>query len=254
MPVPGLAGLDVETASGMKLSLVPRLRRAHGEAQARAAARSLWVVLGASRGESGILGEGIRQALLRDRTYGPALTAACEMLVAGDRDAASRTTRRRPARRSARRPRRRPAATSRSPAARRRATAYKQRRRDGRRLVGRDALVRRRALRGARRRALQLPVRRRRCSTGSREDEGGPEVHRMRGERGPHGGADDYERELRDALGEQLPRLDLVLLGLGLRRARGVALPGKRGAGGARPAWPSARRRPGSSRSCRASR
>jgi 6-phosphogluconolactonase len=42
-----------------------------------------------------------------------------------------------------------------------------------------------------------------------------PEEHRMRGERGPHGGADDYERELRDVLGEQTPRLDLVLLGLG---------------------------------------
>jgi 6-phosphogluconolactonase len=45
--------------------------------------------------------------------------------------------------------------------------------------------------------------------------EGGPEVHRMPGERGPHVGADDYERELRGALGEQLPRLDLILLGLG---------------------------------------
>jgi len=45
--------------------------------------------------------------------------------------------------------------------------------------------------------------------------EGGPEVHRMRGERGPHVGADDYENELRERLGEQLPRLDVVLLGLG---------------------------------------
>jgi hypothetical protein len=35
-----------------------------------------WTVLGASRGEAGILGEGIRQALLRDPTYGPALDAA----------------------------------------------------------------------------------------------------------------------------------------------------------------------------------
>jgi 6-phosphogluconolactonase len=45
--------------------------------------------------------------------------------------------------------------------------------------------------------------------------EGGPEVHRMRGERGPHTGADDYEHELRERLGEQIPRLDVVLLGLG---------------------------------------
>jgi hypothetical protein len=34
-------------------------------------------VLGASRGEAGILGEGIRQALLRDPTFAPALRAAC---------------------------------------------------------------------------------------------------------------------------------------------------------------------------------
>jgi hypothetical protein len=38
-----------------------------------------WLVLGASRGEGGILGEGVRQALLRDPTYGPALRAAREL-------------------------------------------------------------------------------------------------------------------------------------------------------------------------------
>jgi hypothetical protein len=36
-------------------------------------------VLGASRGEAGILGEGIRQALLREPTYQPALAAADAM-------------------------------------------------------------------------------------------------------------------------------------------------------------------------------
>ena len=36
--------------------------------------------MGASRGEAGILGEGIRQALLRDKSYGPALKAARMML------------------------------------------------------------------------------------------------------------------------------------------------------------------------------
>jgi 6-phosphogluconolactonase len=46
-------------------------------------------------------------------------------------------------------------------------------------------------------------------------DEGAPQVHRIPAERGPHTGADDYERELRSALGEQIPRLDLMLLGLG---------------------------------------
>ena len=42
-----------------------------------------------------------------------------------------------------------------------------------------------------------------------------PAVKRIPGERGPNAGADDYERDLRETLGEQLPRLDLVLLGLG---------------------------------------
>ncbi len=35
-----------------------------------------WRVLGASRGEGLILGEGVRQALLRDITYGQALDCA----------------------------------------------------------------------------------------------------------------------------------------------------------------------------------
>ena len=82
MPVPGLAGIAIETASGMKLSLF----RGRGGLQAHrrlpGGKESSWVVVGASRGEAGILGEGIRQALLRDPTYDPALRAACEMLAA----------------------------------------------------------------------------------------------------------------------------------------------------------------------------
>jgi glucose-6-phosphate dehydrogenase assembly protein OpcA len=82
MPVPGLAGITIETASGVKLSLF----RGSGGLQAKrmmpGGKESSWVVLGASRGEAGILGEGIRQALLRDPTYGPALKSACEMLGA----------------------------------------------------------------------------------------------------------------------------------------------------------------------------
>jgi 6-phosphogluconolactonase len=48
-----------------------------------------------------------------------------------------------------------------------------------------------------------------------RIDGGAPAVKRMRGEDGPNAGADDYERELRETLGEAMPRLDVVLLGLG---------------------------------------
>jgi 6-phosphogluconolactonase len=42
-----------------------------------------------------------------------------------------------------------------------------------------------------------------------------PTVKPMPGEHGPHAGAEEYERELQETLGEQLPRLDLILLGIG---------------------------------------
>ena len=74
--VRGLAGLTLETASGRHLEL----DRGPGGLRARYRNRKgdqrEWTVLGASRGEAGILGEGIRQALLRDSTYGPALEIA----------------------------------------------------------------------------------------------------------------------------------------------------------------------------------
>jgi glucose-6-phosphate dehydrogenase assembly protein OpcA len=76
LDVPGLSGVQIETAAGAKLTL----DRGPGGLQAKRVTRdgkeSTWVVLGASRGESGILGEGIRQALLRDPTYRPALDCA----------------------------------------------------------------------------------------------------------------------------------------------------------------------------------
>ena len=73
--VPGLAGVTV-TAEDYKLSL----DRAEGGLRAHETipghGEHSWLVLGASRGEGGILGEGVRQALLRDPTYGPALSVA----------------------------------------------------------------------------------------------------------------------------------------------------------------------------------
>jgi 6-phosphogluconolactonase len=45
--------------------------------------------------------------------------------------------------------------------------------------------------------------------------DGPPVVHRIRGELGPAAGADDYEEQLREAFGDGVPALDLVLLGLG---------------------------------------
>src|SRR6185503_15973465 len=76
LQVRGLAGVTLETASGRHFEL----DRGPGGLQAyyrnAKGNERRWVVLGASRGEAGILGEGIRQALLRDPTYAPALTAA----------------------------------------------------------------------------------------------------------------------------------------------------------------------------------
>jgi glucose-6-phosphate dehydrogenase assembly protein OpcA len=80
LQVRGLAGLTLTTASGRTYSLNrgPGGLRAHFENR-RGETRD-WTVLGASRGEAGILGEGIRQALLRDQTYAPALEAAAALL------------------------------------------------------------------------------------------------------------------------------------------------------------------------------
>jgi glucose-6-phosphate dehydrogenase assembly protein OpcA len=74
--VRGLESVAIATTTGRRLGL----RRGTGGLRARSRDASgderEWTILGASRGESGILGEGIRQSLLRDPTYGPALAAA----------------------------------------------------------------------------------------------------------------------------------------------------------------------------------
>jgi glucose-6-phosphate dehydrogenase assembly protein OpcA len=74
---PGIAGVTVGTDYGFSLAL----DRGRGGLLARQrrpapAPTRQWRVLGASRGEGGILGEGVRQALLRDATYRPALAYA----------------------------------------------------------------------------------------------------------------------------------------------------------------------------------
>jgi glucose-6-phosphate dehydrogenase assembly protein OpcA len=78
--VRGLAGLTIETSSGRRLSLDRGPGGLHAHLTQRAGSERSWTLLGASRGEGGILGEGIRQALLRDPTYLPALRAARAML------------------------------------------------------------------------------------------------------------------------------------------------------------------------------
>jgi glucose-6-phosphate dehydrogenase assembly protein OpcA len=81
MNVPGIAGITVETADGMTLSLDRSQGGLAAHRRMRDGTESSWPVLGASRGEAGILGEGIRQALLRDPTYGPAVHCAGAMLT-----------------------------------------------------------------------------------------------------------------------------------------------------------------------------
>lgn len=80
MSAPGLAGIAIETASGVSISLDRGAGGLSARRRTRAGGESSWTVMGASRGEAGILGEGIRQALLRDAAYGPALAAAEQML------------------------------------------------------------------------------------------------------------------------------------------------------------------------------
>ena len=68
--------MTIETASGEAVSLDRAPGGLKAVRRARDGSELTWTVLGASRGEGGILGEGVRQALLRDPTYRPALSCA----------------------------------------------------------------------------------------------------------------------------------------------------------------------------------
>lgn len=72
----GIAGVTVTGDAGFSLSL-DRGPGGLAAREQRAGVRpQQWRMFGTSRGEGGILGDGVRQALLRDPTYGPALNAA----------------------------------------------------------------------------------------------------------------------------------------------------------------------------------
>jgi glucose-6-phosphate dehydrogenase assembly protein OpcA len=79
---PGLAGVTVTCADGTSVSLQRGLGGLDATACDGEGNERRWKILGASRGEAGILGEGVRQALLRDPTYLPALDAARELAPA----------------------------------------------------------------------------------------------------------------------------------------------------------------------------
>jgi glucose-6-phosphate dehydrogenase assembly protein OpcA len=81
LPVPGLAGIEMSSALGSRLSLDRGVGGLTARRRERNGREATWTVLGASRGEPGILGEGIRQALMRDTVYPSALTAARELVA-----------------------------------------------------------------------------------------------------------------------------------------------------------------------------
>jgi glucose-6-phosphate dehydrogenase assembly protein OpcA len=78
---PGLAGITIELASGVAMSLDRSPGGLRAARRERDGTEHAWTVMGASRGEAGILGEGVRQALLRDPTYRPALAQARQMVT-----------------------------------------------------------------------------------------------------------------------------------------------------------------------------
>ncbi len=84
LQVPGLAGVRLRSRSGLQIDLDRGPGGLHARSRDRHNTERAWTLLGASRGEGGILGEGIRQALLRDPTYLPALRAAQAMLPEGE--------------------------------------------------------------------------------------------------------------------------------------------------------------------------
>jgi glucose-6-phosphate dehydrogenase assembly protein OpcA len=78
--MPGLAGVTITLSDGSSLALDRGAGGLHvietdGDGHERR-----WRLLGASRGEGGILGEGIRQSLVGDRIYGEALRHTSAML------------------------------------------------------------------------------------------------------------------------------------------------------------------------------
>lgn len=76
---PGLAGVTVGWGGDCSLSLDRAAGGLCAHERHPDGDEETWQVLGASRGEGGILGEGVRQALLRDPTYAPALDRAIVM-------------------------------------------------------------------------------------------------------------------------------------------------------------------------------
>ncbi|MGD0196651.1 MAG: glucose-6-phosphate dehydrogenase assembly protein OpcA [Solirubrobacteraceae bacterium] len=80
LDVPGLSGLTLTMSDGGFLSLDRGPGGLHASKREADGTVRSWRLLGASRGEGGILGEGIRSSLVGDPTYGDALRQASALL------------------------------------------------------------------------------------------------------------------------------------------------------------------------------
>ena len=250
MSSPGLAGVTIELASGAAVSL----DRAPGGLRAmrreRDGTERAWIVMGASRGEGGILGEGVRQALLRDPTYRPALQVG-----RGDGDLGyGHPSGGEPGGRGRRDAGRGGAAgghivltggstpklayetASRAGVDWSRATVWFS---DERCVPPEDGLSNFRMANDA--------------LIGRLNKDQRPTVMRMEGELGPDAGSAAYEASVREHLGGE-PRWDLLLLGLGPDAHTRLAVPGQAGGRGALGGWSRASSWPAWSRRCRGSR
>jgi hypothetical protein len=81
LEVPGLMGVTLGFEDGSEIELDRGPGGLHAISRDAGGVQRRWTLLGASRGEGGILGEGMRQSLLRDPTYRAALDAAEAMLT-----------------------------------------------------------------------------------------------------------------------------------------------------------------------------
>jgi glucose-6-phosphate dehydrogenase assembly protein OpcA len=81
MPVPGLSGVTIETVSGLSISLDRGVGGLTARRSTSSQDTSEWSVIGASRGEDGILAHGVTNAMLPDPLFRPALAAASKMVV-----------------------------------------------------------------------------------------------------------------------------------------------------------------------------
>jgi glucose-6-phosphate dehydrogenase assembly protein OpcA len=77
MPVPGLAGLTISTSSGLTLELNRDSGGLRAQRTLADGTRHGWTIIGASRGEEGILADGVLYALSPDELFVPAFEAAC---------------------------------------------------------------------------------------------------------------------------------------------------------------------------------